>query len=148
MINLKLAQHNEEGKFEKFLELGKGFAYLGDYIGITGFECDEIIASNWFRQEDRINWNQQDFMMSLLFKDEKDPFNRFDGLFDGITYGEGRFVLITEGFEDFYQVVECQTRATDKFYGYLGNAREAPFELEYKVVGNLIENPELWSKIK
>ena len=30
-----------------------------------------------------------------IFKDERDPHKRFEGLFDGRTYDDGRFILVT-----------------------------------------------------
>lgn len=85
MMNLKLAQYNlETGKFEKFLELGKDFLFGGDFIvkaSVAQFP-DGIIVRSWYVNEH-----------FTYKKDEKDPLNRFDGLFDGITYGNGEFVL-------------------------------------------------------
>jgi hypothetical protein len=74
MINLKLAEYNKDGKFQGLLELGKDFLFGGDYILIIKVEA--VIT------------------FSRFDKDKKDPLKRFDGLFDGRTYGEGRFVLI------------------------------------------------------
>ena len=77
MINLKLAEYDlKTGKFERFLELGKEFTYGGDYI---------IIASVV---------NNRANLLGTFNLDKKDPLNRFNGLYDGFTYGNGRFVLM------------------------------------------------------
>lgn len=165
MINLKLAEY-KEGKFKEFHELSKGFGYFGNFIwfyhtrteGHTILDRDVLYKEQM--RDNRISYEASKISFlnnkegtSLIGEryelDEKDPLNRFDGLFDGLTYGEGRFILIAEGFEHFYQVVECEN-GTDpsKLYGFLGNAEQAPFELNYKVIGNLIESPELWNKVK
>jgi hypothetical protein len=73
MISLKLAEYNKEGKFKRFLNCG-----IEDRQFLFG---DKVIRINGLCEED-------------YYKDEKDPLNRFNGRFDGITYGEGRFVLI------------------------------------------------------
>lgn len=86
MINLKLAEYNlETGRFKRFLELGKDFGYFGDYIAIKYFA-----PYNDFVGQDKVNT----WCLNELKKDQKDPLNRFNGLFDGRTYGEGKFVLI------------------------------------------------------
>lgn len=85
-MQLKLAEYNlETGKFERFLELGAddGFAYCGDYIFAT-----------WLRPEHELGEDYASYYLKRFDKDEKDPLNRFNGLFDGITYGDGRFILI------------------------------------------------------
>ena len=77
MINLRLAEYDlKTGKFERFLELGKEFTYGGDYI---------IIASVV---------NNRANLLGTFNLDKKDPLNRFNGLYDGFTYGNGRFVLM------------------------------------------------------
>ena len=79
------------GKFERFLELGNGFGYFGESIGI--FEKPHNIS---FKGNGNAGWQAP--RLQIFNKDEKDPLRRFNGLFDGRTYGEGRFVLI-RGFE-------------------------------------------------
>ena len=79
MIDLKLAQYNSEGKFVGFLEIGKDFVYGGYYILIT----EKMTPLGVLGFADACSFD----------RDEKDPLNRFDGLFDGRTYGKGRFVL-------------------------------------------------------
>jgi hypothetical protein len=91
MIYLRIAEYNlQTGKFERFLELGSdygSFFYCGDCVGI------------WDKSSEIKNG-------AHYFQDVKDPLNRFDGLFDGMTYGNGRFVLIIEGnIDDVYAKV-------------------------------------------
>jgi len=83
IMNLKLAEY-KNGKFLRFLELGldKEFMYGGSHI-----------ALNW--QSDVLNIDPPYDRMSFS-KDETDPLERFNGLFDGRTYGEGKFVLILD----------------------------------------------------
>lgn len=83
-MNLKLAEYNlKDGKFLRFLELdGKynknlGFLLAKDYIHI---QDHQTIATSIVSQYHHL--------------DKTDPLKRFDGLFDGLTYGEGRFILI------------------------------------------------------
>ena len=74
MINLKLAQCDNKGKFEKYLELG------GDYGNFSYFKSCFI------------KWHNN-------FVDKKDPLNRLNGLLDGRTYGNGQFILLLENEE-------------------------------------------------
>jgi len=92
MINLKLAEY-KDGKFERFLELGKDFGYFEDFISVAS-DCS--LAENLLIETDE--WALASRTVIRFRKDEKDPLSRFDGLFDDRTYGEGRFVLI-EGFK-------------------------------------------------
>jgi hypothetical protein len=90
-MKLKLAQYNlETGKFERFLELGKDFIYGGSFVQV------------WFEPKIREGYVMEISSEELVEegtvqhfeKDEKDPLNRFGGLFDEISYGNGRFILI------------------------------------------------------
>lgn len=83
-MQLRLAEY-KDGKFEKFLELGKDFIYGGCYIVLVR----EIPAFLGFA--DLLGCDPYIFK-----KDKKDPLNRFDGLFDGVTYGYGKFVLVPD----------------------------------------------------
>jgi hypothetical protein len=99
MIELKLVEYNlETGEFERFLELGKGFGYFGNYIAVSSHleipEYEEAATTEF----DRIKNGTEFLGIRRYIKDEKDPLNRFDGLFDGRTYGNGRFVLMC-GFQ-------------------------------------------------
>ena len=84
-MQLKLAEYNAEGKFERFLELNmsrEGFGYYGDRIVLRRFVKLPEYINKYLDTED------------VYDLDQKDPLNRFDGLFDGRTYGGGRFVLV------------------------------------------------------
>lgn len=77
MIKLKLAEYDlKTGKFNEFFDLGLNEPYS------FGFYGDTITVY--------YAWIDESFSYDL---DKKDPLNRFNGLFDGLTYGEGRFVL-------------------------------------------------------
>lgn len=89
----------------------------------------------------------------------KDPLNRFDGLFDGRTYGNGRFVLIEgveyEGLCVFegdivsypygMHMVVLREESCDCF-GYIYGIRLSHFK--FSKYSNIYENPELWEKVK
>lgn len=132
MIKLRLCEYNKDGKFERFLELGSNygnFFYCGDCIGIWD-ESPEIKNGKHY------------------FKDEKDPLNRFDGLFDGRTYSEGRFILIL----NIGKIFQDDVLKSRWLGGDLEVASNQPLEDRYdflpdEVIGNLHENPELFLKI-
>lgn len=174
MINLKLAEY-KDGKFEMFLELGKDFLFGGDSIIVSGCSVEELIE-----------YMDPIFKKDYFKRDEKDPLNRFNGLFDGRTYGEGRFVLIEVVKNKYYggvfssyltgqsppyfedDIVEGWraedtewnfNRTTEelKKRGYfIGNAFDCQDEIitavrdsgDFKRIGNLHENPELYDKMK
>ena len=138
MLNLKLAEYNlETGKFERFLELGKDFIFGGDFIGLPAELLGEPLESEYFSQ-----W---------FDKDEKDPLNRFDGLFNGKTYGNGRFVLseTLQAQEGEWVVWEIKDPKSSEIkycsQRIEGNRRTLNTYIGY--MGNLHENPELWEKI-
>lgn len=87
-MKLKLADYGEnKEKFERFLEIGKDFWYYGNSVKISAhFKEDE--------KEMKKDGAILIFSQKTFQKDEKDPLNRFNGLFDGRTYGNGRFVLV------------------------------------------------------
>jgi hypothetical protein len=141
MINLKLAEYNKDGKFQGLLELGKDFLFGGDYILIIKVEAT--------------------ITFSRFDKDKKDPLKRCNEIFNGLTYGEGRFILIeNDNFSIYQQKFFCKNM--EKFgYGLslggkiscsLKNFSE--FGNKYidtmlpEKIGNLFENPELYEKIK
>jgi hypothetical protein len=140
-MELKLADYGEnKEKFKRFLELGKGFGYFGDFIIVT--------AGHWNIDEDAIFIEANDCQIpdysqtiKKVKKDEKDPLNRFDGLFDGRTYGGGRFVLIKDQEHEVaeFDMMEDGKRAE---LGYSWNG------YGWTHLGNLHKNPELYEKIK
>lgn len=159
MINLKLAEYNVDGKFERFIELagiysaGAAFLFAKDYIKVN----DDESISNYE-------------------KDEKDPLNRFNGLFDGRTFGEGRFVLIPQcniketkfSSDEIFtyrasdsDMPECAKIIMDGFLRFEGSNFYLDYgrgshrllsyvspQTEFKLLGNLHQQPELWEKIK
>lgn len=134
-MNLKLAEYNADGKFERFLELGQKsdhFGYFGDAISyIEEKSVDPFVWINHF-----------------LVKDPKDPLNRFDGLFHGRTYGDGRFVLI---IDDCDKVIEIKNGNESRIISqqeYVGQGYWKKINDRELSLGNLHENPELYSKIK
>ena len=157
-MKLRLAEY-KDGKFEKFLELGD-FLFGGDFIALT----EKMTLLGVFPSECNFY---------CFNKDEKDPLNRFNGLFDGRTYGNGRFVLI-KGFGDYdYPNTPSLAHYQDFFYkgekllrfaeeisdegfyqSYYFESRENKdkhyehfdFSSGY-AIGNLHENPELFLKI-
>lgn len=146
MINLKLAEYDlETGKFKRFLELGDHFLFGGDFIHLDdnyekeGLGCFDFI------------WNDEHNRAGCLIKDEKDPLNRFNGLFDGRTYEKGRFVLEVNNQDDIITCIPESGKEEFKTPQDLETchnqaAREPLFKEEF-ISGNLHENPELWGKL-
>ena len=97
MINLRLAEYDlETGKFKRFLELGKDFGYYGNFILVSN-----DLSQNFAEENTPVSESEQDGSCGSIpssvvrvLKDKKDPLNRFNGLYDGFTYGNGRFVLM------------------------------------------------------
>ena len=130
-MNLKLAEY-KDGKFDRFLELGD-FAYMEYCILINPHKVMSEI-------------NLPIITWLFCFLDEKDPLNRFDGLFDGRTYGNGTFVLVSE--ED-HNMVEKKVLFKDLF-----QEKTKSYDLVLRKInslaiskGNLHENPELYEKL-
>lgn len=133
MINLKLAEYDlETGKFVRFLELGNDFLFGGDIIVFHNPS-----SQNNYKYVDCKGLTHIDYK-----KDEKDPLNRFDGLFNGRTYGKGRFVLIINNQDNINKNIEYDGYE-DVFIYTLGTDIETNF-IEPE---NLHENPELYEKI-
>jgi hypothetical protein len=135
MINLKLAEYNKDEKFQGFLELGKDFLFADYFIFIPKFGDGEYL-------DDRENGDQADPLGRIYRRDEKDPLKRFGGLFDGRTYGEGKFVLIRDDEDDIIQMGQ---------HNYQRKFDDSDDKLHYLgayILGNLHENPELYKKIK
>lgn len=141
MINLKLAEYDlETKKFIKFIKLGSDygeFMYVGDCV----FVIDDFGYS-------------PDMCHDL---GARDPLNRFNGRFDGRTYGHGKFVLILDDQDNVYLEKKVATgkdhdgiRFTIDYDCYSFKADEESYyhkkpEQEYQ--GELHENPEFWDKI-
>lgn len=149
-MKLKLAEY-KDGKFERFWNL-PDFGYYEDFVSISNTTIDTERA----KKEIEAGYKATGFQ-----RDEKDPLSRFDGLFDGITYGQGRFVLEinncfniyerTAVFKDFSKLHEYS------FNQYLYNTKPEMENLFLKnflyfypisQVGNIHQNPELWEKVK
>jgi hypothetical protein len=151
MINLKLARYHLAGdkvfeefpkgslpagkyetltvsSFDCFLDLGDDFLFGKNFILIDGAAIDDL--SNY-----KDTMDSREFYGDVVIKDEKDPLNRFGGLFDGFTYGNGRFVLVTEVD---HSLVGKKVLFKDLFQGKT--------ELPVISIGNLHENPELYNK--
>lgn len=154
MIDFKLAQYNlETSKFEKFLEIGRDFGYFGHFIFVQYIGDGSIPY---------IQGGFEEFYGPCFLKDEKDPLNRFNGLFDGITYGNGRFVLIQgrdgdiiqqniygdngQIFPRIYFILNGIPLRPD-CYGTLQNYGEKILKNAI-ILGNIHQNPELYEKIK
>ena len=135
-MKLRLAEY-KDGKFEKFLE-------LGDFL----FGGDKVFVDLIFNRYDEEGIFPSECNFYCFNKDEKDPLNRFDGLFDGRTYGEGRFVLIL----NIGKIFQDDVLKSRWLGGDLEVASNQPIEDRYdflpdEVIGNLHENPELFLKI-
>ena len=129
MLNLKLAEY-KDGKFERFLELGSDFGnffYCGDCVGIY----DESMEIN---------------NGAHYFKDEKDPLNRFNGRFNGRTYGDGRFVLEQDDRDEMM----IEVKEGSDLWGKIAEGTEfgETGTMTASLFFNLHEQPELWEKIK
>lgn len=143
---LKLAEY-KDGKFEKFLELGKDFVFGGEYIFLT--EKMTMLGV----------WGFGDLFS--FRKDEKDPLNRFNNLFDGRTYGDGRFILVKSKIidrfgkkiimsqDDIFKYNKYYQKSCDfvNFHYWQETENEIKKNSNFKILGNLHENPELFSKI-
>lgn len=132
---MQLAEYNKDGKFESFLEFDNFF-----------------ISANWIIVDIKSEYPDATFACgfadNLFKKDETDPLNRFNGLFNGRTYGEGRFVLIEKDEHDIKQIERIFPDFKDISYErgkpiFDGRKNRCEF-----LLGNLHENPELYEKIK
>jgi len=172
MINLKLAQYEGE-KFERFLYQEDSEYFPPDWENfITHIEIGE-----------RFNFENTKFLLGKDFvgfrycipyegdalkvfkRDKKDPLNRFNGLFDGLTYGEGRFVLI-EILNNALSEHDIVNSPIEDGFSFQGLVKKFPSgfgiinkhgsykllnvyeEIFWDKIGNLHENPELYEKIK
>tara|TARA_R110000868_G_scaffold107214_1_gene293306 strand:- start:6 stop:440 length:435 start_codon:yes stop_codon:yes gene_type:complete len=144
-MNLKLAEY-KDGKFERFLELGKDFLFGGDYIFMDTVRYLDLIEE----------MEEEELYGYIHKKDKTDPLNRFNGLFDGRTYGEGRFILINNDDSDVYKItnnkddkelIMTPTKFNIYSYSYI-NGYENNIKWTQHYLGNLHENPELYEKVK
>ncbi len=164
MINLKLADYGQnKDKFERFLELGADFVYGGNYIFLDG------IDEHYFSDEKNENGETGlDFLQlaghelystGIYKKDEIDPLNRFKGLFNGRTYGEGRFVLMCQlkDKDDLYEDTVICAKPDQGYSEILGygliqndfmNISKTYPRIWKEACGNLHQNPELYERAR
>lgn len=111
-------------------EKGKSFTLGKDYI--ETIDCDNLCPETYLAKT------------KIFLKDEKDPLNRFDGLFNGRTYGGGRFVLIENNQDDIYK---CQIASDEEIRE--SYRRDGFYTWESRIlIGNFHENPELFLEIR
>jgi hypothetical protein len=124
MLKLRLAQYKDD-KFKRFLELGKDFGYFGDFIIFTRSSGYFFIdtASQECREQ---------------FKDQKDPLNRFNGLFHGRTYGEGRFVLIQHNQDDILEIREQKKEIINNKYKIISEKIVSDCFLGYRIKSDFL----------
>ena len=135
-IEMKLAEYDlETGKFKQFLELGleKHFLYGGDIIAFHNPKNQYLYRHTDICGRPSIAYN----------KDKTDPLNRFNGLFDGRTYGNGKFVLVINGEDDIL------TGFNGDYYwcNVRSELYEPAFEQVVDNLGDIHENPELFNNI-
>lgn len=153
MLNLELAKYDlETRKFEKFLELARakfGRRYYEVESSFRGF------GDGFFLGKDFIYLPDDE---AFYFVDEKDPLNRFNGLFDGRTFGNGKFVLILESMHG--QENDGKIKKLDEVWHHPQQPGDPNYcniiemwNLEAKnffdsiKLGNLHQNPELIQKL-
>jgi hypothetical protein len=139
-MQLKLAEYKEV-KFKKFLELGRDFGYFGQFITVGNGRWS-LLENELIEPED-CQVPEYSTTIYRYKKDEKDPLNRFEGLFDGRTYGDGKFVLIEV---DQDNVIREDFGSKDYYVVGFNVMSELVPCLD--LIGNLHENPELWEKVK
>jgi hypothetical protein len=144
MIKLRLCEYNKDGKFERFLKLGKDFGYCGEFILVTTGALDLFFKYSLPKQPNQKAACQE--YVGVFKRDEKDPLNRFDGLFDNRTYGEGRFILIVDE-QDNVENADIDGRQGIYTTGFLKNTTNS-YVFIGETLGNLHKNPELWKKLK
>ena len=130
MINLILAQYHR-GKFIGFLELYNLCKFQSETTFLLGKDSIRIVENEMFRDY----WDHE--------RDEKDPLNRFNGLFDGRTYGQEDFVLIQDDEDDIFKRIVYD--GYEDIFEYSMTKKD---DREWQPSGNLHENPELYEKIK
>lgn len=150
-MKMKLADYGTTGKFERFLELGTGLLNKNLKYKDSAFQKDfnDGVNCNFLFGGDCIIILYQEFhngsksIDGFRFdRDEKDPLNRFNGLFSGRTFGEGRFVIVID---------DCDDVRTPSYTIVTSSTPERPYShtfLKGEVMGNLHQNPELFSKLE
>lgn len=123
MLQLRLIEYTEKGNFVKILT--KDFMYNRDYIY---YAPDIINPTNKAYQT----------LGLVLLKDDKDPFNRFGGLFHGRTYENGQYVLEINHQDDVLKSLENHL--------YIRGLDFTRFDK--LPVGNLHTEPKLFQEIK
>lgn len=181
---IKLAEYRE-GKFYQFLEIGKDFAFAGEFIlyyhtrlqGNFVMPRDRDVLYKQQLEDNKLEYEaakyrfieekeNTTFIGQRFERDKKDPLARFNGLFDGLTYGNGRFVLAKsfeltnnkiiyehDVFKDWSEKNTIIFKS-GKFefncgccYDVFGIEVSEKFDINKKI-GNLHQNPELWEKVK
>lgn len=138
MIGLRLAQYNPDtGEFKNFLELGD-------------FKYEELCIKIPHPQTSSNVGLIHSTVHEVYKPDLKDPLSRFNGRFDGRTYGGGKFVLIKSDQDDIVEWVIGNRR--DRPISFVGdwkyegdNSRNVHLPIK---LGNIHENPVLWAKIQ
>jgi hypothetical protein len=127
-MQLRLAEY-KNGKFERFLELTDADLFVSP-SGMIEFEKegfllgkDSILVLSMF----------DGFNSDYYNKDEKDPLNRFDGLFDGRTYGNGRFVLVVNDKDDILEIREQKKEIFNNKYKIISEKIVSDCFLGYRI---------------
>lgn len=137
MIDLKLAEYDLESfKFKRFLKLQKDFLYAGKYIKLLDhIEIQgKCVASDYCYKE--------------FWIDDHDPCSRFNGLFNGRTYGAGMFVLIENDEDTFFEQGEAKVYHPEEFPPHIRPTNPVIETIKESKKWNLHENPELYKLIK
>ncbi len=158
-MELKLAQYNEDGQFEKFLEIDKDFYYHSGRFSESAYGSRITVKS-----EPNYTFHLENHP---FYYSPPNQFPTFDGLFYLRNYNQGRFVLKIN--DDFDVFAVDQDGAESIFISYEGQLCkklkrnpnrpiQPSFPLEkmwpsslspsIKKIGNIFENPELYEKIK
>jgi len=161
MLELKLAEY-KDGKFEGFLKLKEAKLY-NMALGHPHKRPDLTEDKGFCLADNCVLLFNNDSDFDIFLKDQKDPLNRFNGLFNGRTYGDGRFVLVEKEKyfkhwqDDFVKrpdddsIYIRQWELMNKFNGkslYHRDNLEWATRGDEEAIGNLHENPELWEKVK
>lgn len=143
MINLKLAEYDRKtAKFKRFLELDRiededennpTFGYFKDYVKIYWYDYPVL---------------HSEFKQDIFELDQKDPLNRFNGLFDGRTYGEGRFVLIQNDEDSYATNYLCMKPFKAEIAGEVIDTSQIKEVEIYAGKINIHQNPEFYEKLK